>query len=190
MSNIKRCGCGKVPKKLHISDAGQGGKYANCIGDCCGEWTLEFRTDYKEMDSDECMALAITAWNDAPRNFSLIIEYTQKIIDQEAALAEKEAELKQANDDVAEIDEKLRIAEASLLKQRLLEHKADADYERITTLQMAQNRRQEAELEKARELLKLCKDTFQDNLKARNYKDEVSMSKRFEEIASYLGDKT
>ncbi len=46
-----------------------------------------------------------------------------------------------------------------------------------------------AELEKARELLKACKDTFQDNLKARNYKDEVSMLKRFDEIEVYLGDK-
>ena len=48
----------------------------------------------------------------------------------------------------------------------------------------------EAELEKARELLKACKDTFQDNLKVRNYKDEASMLKRFDEIAAYLGDKS
>ena len=100
--------------------------------------------------------------------------------DHKAALAEKEAELKQANDDVAEIDEKLRIAEASLLKQRLLEHKVEADYERITTLQMNQNRRQEAELEKARELLRRGKIAAQFMAN-----DELDS-----DIAAYLGEES
>ena len=61
------CPCGKTPEKLYIHDTGQGGKWANVNGDCCGVWEIEFRTDYLDYQSDECMALAITAWNDAPR---------------------------------------------------------------------------------------------------------------------------
>lgn len=64
---IKPCPCGKTPKKLYIHDTGQGGKWANVNGDCCGEWEIEFRTGYHSYDSDECMALAIAAWNEAPR---------------------------------------------------------------------------------------------------------------------------
>lgn len=37
------------------------------VGDCCGEWSVEFRTQYKPADSPECYALAVQAWNDAPR---------------------------------------------------------------------------------------------------------------------------
>ena len=64
---IKPCPCGKTPEKLYIHDTGQGGKWANANGDCCGEWEIEFRTDYLDYGSDECMALAIAAWNAAPR---------------------------------------------------------------------------------------------------------------------------
>jgi hypothetical protein len=64
---LKQCPCGQTPNHIDISDAGQGGKYASVMGDCCGEWEIEFRTQYNPMDSDECMELAINAWNDAPR---------------------------------------------------------------------------------------------------------------------------
>jgi len=65
---LKPCPCGKTPKNLIITDAGQGGKWANVYGECCAEWMLEFRTDYHRLDSDECMELAIKWWNDATRN--------------------------------------------------------------------------------------------------------------------------
>lgn len=61
------CPCGKTPDALCITDNGQGMKWANVTGNCCGEWGVEFRTNYTPLDSDECMALAIDAWNDAPR---------------------------------------------------------------------------------------------------------------------------
>ncbi len=66
-NELKPCPCGKIPTELHISDAGQGGKWANVCGNCCDEWMLEFRTDYNNLDSDECMKLAVDWWNDAGR---------------------------------------------------------------------------------------------------------------------------
>lgn len=62
------CPCGKVPTELGIADANQGGKWAFVHGDCCGEWMIEFRTDYNPLESDECKRLAREAWNSAPRS--------------------------------------------------------------------------------------------------------------------------
>jgi len=67
MSDLLSCPCGKTPKELFIADAGQGGKWAYVYGDCCSVWEIEFRTEYYGLDSNECMKLAIEAWNDAPR---------------------------------------------------------------------------------------------------------------------------
>lgn len=87
---------------------------------------------------------------------------------------------------------------------------AEADYERITTLQMAQNRRQQAELEKARDLLKEVVEIARDNTleclneHMQNYGPRENMIQRnidtsdqlrkemnrIDEIAAYLGDKT
>jgi len=64
---MKKCGCGKTPTELYITDAGQGGKWAMVSGVCCGEWMVEFKTQYNGLRSDECMALAIESWDDAPR---------------------------------------------------------------------------------------------------------------------------
>jgi len=63
---IRRCPCGKIPEKIHVA-TGQGHKWAYAVGSCCGEWHIEFRTHYKEIDSAECQELAIKAWNSAPR---------------------------------------------------------------------------------------------------------------------------
>jgi hypothetical protein len=68
--NIKQialnpCPCGKTPTKLCLCDAGQGGKWANVSGDCCNEWTLEFRTEYNALDSEKCIELATERWNEA-----------------------------------------------------------------------------------------------------------------------------
>ena len=67
MDKTKQCPCGEQHPKLIITDAGQGQKYALAYGHCCGEWCIEFRANYTEFDSDECMELAIDAWNQAPR---------------------------------------------------------------------------------------------------------------------------
>lgn len=64
---IKPCPCGKIPDKIYAVDNGQGRKWAQAYGNCCGEWSVEFRTEYNEIDSDKCNKLAIEAWNEAPR---------------------------------------------------------------------------------------------------------------------------
>ena len=69
MSKLKRCPCGEIPTTLILADNGQGGKWATASGDCCNEWSIEFRTYYAELDSDDCMDTAIEAWNNTPRGF-------------------------------------------------------------------------------------------------------------------------
>lgn len=64
---IQPCPCGEIPKELSIAENGQGIKYAECCGDCCGEWSIEFRTNYLDLNSRNLMKLAIKAWNNAPR---------------------------------------------------------------------------------------------------------------------------
>lgn len=51
---LATCPCGKTPKELSVEDANQGGKWAFVSGDCCGEWKIEFRTNYADLQSDEC----------------------------------------------------------------------------------------------------------------------------------------
>jgi len=63
---LKKCGCGKIPKGLSIITS-SGGKWAFTCGDCCGEWFIEFRLDYNDIDSEEANALAVKWWNEAPR---------------------------------------------------------------------------------------------------------------------------
>jgi len=64
---LAACPCGKVPDLLDIVDANQGGKWAYVQGSCCGQWAIEFRTQYAALESDECKRLAAQAWNEAPR---------------------------------------------------------------------------------------------------------------------------
>jgi hypothetical protein len=63
---LKKCGCGKTPKNLSITQENSY-KWAWVSGDCCGEWSIEFRTNYLDLESEECKALANEAWNSAPR---------------------------------------------------------------------------------------------------------------------------
>ena len=64
---LAACPCGKVPDELAIMDGGQGSKWAFASGSCCGEWHIEFRTNYHALDSDACKKLAREAWNGTPR---------------------------------------------------------------------------------------------------------------------------
>lgn len=64
---LRRCGCGETPESLHLQE-GSTCKWAYAYGSCCGgDWLIEFRTDYKDLGSPECMKLAIEAWNAAER---------------------------------------------------------------------------------------------------------------------------
>lgn len=72
MPNVKlgellSCPCGSVPTALNLLGSSQGGKWALASGNCCGEWFVEFRTDYHSLDSSDCMSLAVTSWNLSPR---------------------------------------------------------------------------------------------------------------------------
>lgn len=60
------CPCGAVPEALGIEE-GSSCKWAFTYGDCCNDWHVEFRTHYKEVNTPECMELAIEAWNQAQR---------------------------------------------------------------------------------------------------------------------------
>lgn len=59
------CPCGEIPEKLCITE--QCGKHALVGGNCCGDWHVEFRTKYHPIGSPELSALALEAWNAAPR---------------------------------------------------------------------------------------------------------------------------
>lgn len=64
-TGLAACPCGNTPTDIDIYDACQGGKWANVVPNCCGEWMIEFRTTYAV--GDELKKLAIEAWNTAPR---------------------------------------------------------------------------------------------------------------------------
>jgi hypothetical protein len=66
VSDLLPCPCGKTPQSLNIISLNQS-KWGRVSGNCCGEWEIEFRQQYLEIDSEECKALAIEAWNSAPR---------------------------------------------------------------------------------------------------------------------------
>lgn len=62
----KPCPCGKTPVKLILYPS-HTTKYATAAGNCCSEWFIEFNTGYNDLDTDECMELAIEAWNNSTR---------------------------------------------------------------------------------------------------------------------------
>ncbi len=65
MTILKQCPCGKVPNSLTVFDGNQGCKYHYVMPDCCNEWFIEFRAQY--LDIDQCMDIAIKAWNETTR---------------------------------------------------------------------------------------------------------------------------
>ncbi len=62
---LKSCPCGRTPKKLCIY--GLDAKWKFVMGECCNEWSIEFRTAYFKDGSKELMDMATIAWNEAPR---------------------------------------------------------------------------------------------------------------------------
>ena len=65
LPDLKPCPCGKVPKMLMIQ-CQERAKYGQMTGDCCGEWTIEFKNGY-ESDKQVSLNKAVEAWNGAPR---------------------------------------------------------------------------------------------------------------------------
>jgi len=63
---LEPCPCGKTPAYLCLTP-GESCKWAWVSGDCCTEWNVEFKTHYKDIDSNECKKLALEAWNRSPR---------------------------------------------------------------------------------------------------------------------------
>ena len=63
---LKQCPCGVIPDDLCIEE-GRSSKWAFASCGKCGEWTIEFRTNYLELGSIECKDIAYEAWNNAPR---------------------------------------------------------------------------------------------------------------------------
>lgn len=59
------CPCGKVPSVL-VVDVLPGGKYGTVTGNCCGEWSVEFRNGF-EQNQDAVMEKGKQGWNDASR---------------------------------------------------------------------------------------------------------------------------
>ena len=57
------CPCGSVPTDLMIS-VPNGSKYGAVAGNCCGDWSLEFKAGYPK-DQDDLIAKASDAWNGA-----------------------------------------------------------------------------------------------------------------------------
>jgi len=66
MSELKACPCGKTPDRLSITESATS-KWAFVSGDCCGDWLVEFRTNYHDLASSEMYELAEKAWNEMPR---------------------------------------------------------------------------------------------------------------------------
>jgi len=65
MTKLKPCPCGTTPKDLFVGSKDQPVKWKYVSGICCGAWEIEFKAQYKT--GDECYALAVEAWNAAPR---------------------------------------------------------------------------------------------------------------------------
>ncbi len=63
---LKACPCGKIPKELSIC-IGSNYRWAYVGAGCCDAWEIEFKTQGYDIDSKECMEIAITEWNSATR---------------------------------------------------------------------------------------------------------------------------
>ena len=67
MSELKPCPCGKIPETLAIETAYDRDKWGYVCGDCCGQWEIEFKTNYLSHGDPDLQKIAANAWNSAPR---------------------------------------------------------------------------------------------------------------------------
>ena len=71
---LNPCPCGQTPTKLDIIGENQA-KWSYVSGNCCGEWSIEFRANYMRMHDLKLIKLAVQAWNDAPRAAALQTQF-------------------------------------------------------------------------------------------------------------------
>jgi hypothetical protein len=68
---LKKCPCGQVPEDLTLC-SGACTSWGYAAGNCCNEWSIEFRLGTARIDSPEASALARAAWDQAPRRRSVL----------------------------------------------------------------------------------------------------------------------
>lgn len=65
---LKPCPCGEVPTRLYTSECGVYGAMT-AHGDCCGDWSVgPFDSQGLYGGDVRLKALAVQAWNSAPRS--------------------------------------------------------------------------------------------------------------------------
>lgn len=65
---LKKCPCGKEPKRLFFTFQDSSQKWGHAWGDCCGDWEVQFKNNY-ELDYDKQYQNAVKQWNSLPRGF-------------------------------------------------------------------------------------------------------------------------
>lgn len=65
MELLEPCVCGAKFEHVAVEQEHYKTKWATAICPVCGEWSIEFRSFYK--DGEELQKLADQAWNNAPR---------------------------------------------------------------------------------------------------------------------------
>ena len=63
--HLEPCPCGQNPDLL-IIEMPERAKYGRAFGDCCSEWSIEFRNGYTA-DPKLSQVRAAKAWNNTPR---------------------------------------------------------------------------------------------------------------------------
>ena len=64
-TELKPCPCGATPTALCL-EGDSPAKWMRVSGDCCNEWSIEFRSSY-ERDPEKLHELGAKAWNASPR---------------------------------------------------------------------------------------------------------------------------
>lgn len=65
--NLQPCPCGRTPTRLSVEADHDRPKWAYVSGNCCGEWSIEYRNAYTMLNTPEADKIAMQAWNRAPR---------------------------------------------------------------------------------------------------------------------------
>lgn len=65
---LKKCPCGKVPKKLYINWDTSLQRWGTIYTDCCASWLVEFKNNHFR-DEEKYYQDAVKAWNSLPRGF-------------------------------------------------------------------------------------------------------------------------
>lgn len=63
---LAKCPCGCTPSAIVVVSEDQS-KWSYACGDCCGDWHIEFRSNYFKSDDARLQILANEAWNNTTR---------------------------------------------------------------------------------------------------------------------------